>query len=228
MLLCNMQQVAAARVSTIMKRAAVALALAAIAGAIWYLQRPRSRAAPVADPLPEVARPKPITKVTKLANAEQRKQMAVRIADAQAARAAAAASASAAEAAVGGGAATRARPAPSLPADVVEAKDMRNPETLKVEIRAAMREVIPLISECYEAEMDNLPDKTSILAQLTLTGDPDIGTVVDANEVLDDQQKPLARRFDDCLRNTFQLIALPPLAEGDRVEVRYPFLFAKQ
>jgi hypothetical protein len=224
-----MQLVTTARVSTNMKRAAVAVAVAAIAGAIWYLQRPRGTAASAPDPLPAATnRPKPIARVTRLANAEQRKHLAGSIATAQAIRAAAATSSGSDT----GGAASRARPAPSLPADVVAAnaaKDSSNLDTLKVEIRAAMREVIPILAECYQAEMDNMADEqTRIVAELTLTGDPDVGTLVDAHQIFDDKQKPLATKFDDCLRTTFQLIALPPLAEGDRVEVRYPFLFAKQ
>jgi hypothetical protein len=89
-----------------------------------------------------------------------------------------------------------------------------------------MRELVPHIAECYEAAIPNLaqPDM-SVLARLTLTGDPDIGTIVDAHELVDGAGEPLPAAFDDCLRSTFQLMALPPLAEGDKIEVRYPFEF---
>ena len=206
-----------------MKRAAVVVAVAAIVGAVWYLQRPAKSKATPSDPPPAAdKRPRPITKVTKLASVEQRKLLADSIATAQAARAAAPPSSS-------GAAAVRARPTPSLPADGAGAKDMSNPETLKVEIKAAMKEVIPLLAECYQAEMDHIAEpQTKVVAELTLTGDPDVGTVIDAHGIADDGGKPLATKFDECLRNSLQLLALPPLAEGDRVEVHYPFLFAKQ
>jgi hypothetical protein len=31
-----------------------------------------------------------------------------------------------------------------------------------------------------------------------------------------------------CVRSTFQVMALPPLAEGDKLDVRYPFKFANE
>jgi hypothetical protein len=152
-----------------------------------------------------VAATKAFDKVTRLANSDERKQLADRIASAQVARAA-----------------SRSAPLPRLP-DQTAADETK---ISKTEIRAAMRELVPHIAECYEAAIPNLaqPDM-SVLARLTLTGDPDIGTIVDAHELVDGAGEPLPAAFDDCLRSTFQLMALPPLAEGDKIEVRYPFEF---
>jgi hypothetical protein len=164
---------------------------------------------------PSAERSQPIAKVTKLAPA-QRKQLADRIANAKATRSSHAPSSNDA---------IRAPAAPSLPAEAVAANQA---ETLKVEIRSAMREVIPLLAECYQAEMDNIAEpSTKVVAELTLTGDADVGTLIDAKQVFDDNGNPLSTKFDDCLRTTFQSLALPPLAEGDHFEVRYPFLFSK-
>lgn len=206
-----------------MKRAAVVVALAAIAGAIWYLKRPPARgdAAPSTDvPPPAVPssapvapRTHPIDKVTRLASADERRQLADRIAAARSSHTAP------------GTAAVHAPAPPSLPAEAVEANQAAS---LKVEIRSAMRDVIPLLTECYEAAMPELAeDETRIVAELTLTGDPDIGTLIDAKQLADATGKPLPATFDDCLRSTFQSLALPPLAEGDTFEVHYPFVFAK-
>lgn len=150
---------------------------------------------------------KPVDKVTKLANADERKQLADRIASAQAARAA-----------------SRSAPIPRLPA---QGSDEEDPRMSRTEIRGAMRELIPYITACYEEAIPSLgeaPD-ISVLAELTLVGDPDVGTIVDAHGLADKAGNPLPQAFDDCLRNTFQLMALPPLAEGDKIEVRYPFEF---
>ena len=201
-----------------MKRVAVALALAAIAGALWYLRSSSSTtsAAPSSAapaPVPATATPNaspdraaPIAKVTKLASVDERARLAERIANARSARAA-----------------VRAPGAPSLPAEAVHADHL---ETLKVEIRTAMREVIPILADCYQAAIPTLasPD-IDIVAELTLTGDPDVGTLIDARQVTDKAGTPLPAAFDDCLRSTLQALALPPLAEGDHVEVRYPFVF---
>ena len=73
--------------------------------------------------------------------------------------------------------------------------------------------------------MHHHPDVT-VAAHLRLVGDPDVGTLIDdAGPLADATGQPLPAAFDDCLRGTFQTLALPPLAEGDEVSVTYPFVF---
>ena len=208
----------AARVSQNMKRVGVVAAVALAGGALWYLQRSGSTPAAAADdPLPPTlaaspsaatssARAQRIDKVTRLASAEQRKQLADRIANAQTARAA-----------------THAAPVPRLPD---QADEDTGTTLTKTEIRDAMREVVPLLAQCYEEALPKLanPD-LSVIANLTLAGDPDIGTIVDAHELVDRDGNPMLPSFNDCIRSNLQLMALPPLAEGDKIEVRYPFEF---
>ena len=218
-----MQRMAGGGVSKLMKRLAVVVVVAGIGFAIWYLRKPdRSAAAPdrgadlapVATPPPRA--PAPIDRVTQLAPAE-RKQLADRIAAAQAARA---------KTAPSGGAAISAPPAPRLPQDL---PDEGEPTISKTQIRDAMREVIPILTVCYEKALPTLPDPTvEITAKMTLSGDPDIGTIIDADQIFNKDGTPLPAGFDDCLRTTFMSLALPPLAEGDKIEVHYPFRFATQ
>lgn len=206
-----------------MKRLAVIVALAAIGGAVWYLNRPsRTTAAPDPPPPQAVAVEKattgapvasapagPVAHVTKLATPEDRKRMAERIAAAQSARAA-----------------VHAPARPQLPAEAVAEGEGATPIS-KTEIRDAMREVIPLLTECYDAAIPTLPDgELELVAEMTLTGDPDVGTLIDAKELADKQGRKLPAKFDDCLRTTFQSLALPPLKEGDTLSVHYPFMFS--
>jgi len=210
---------ARAGVSKLMKRLAVVVAIAGIVAAVWYLRQPHastaapdhgSAQAPTATATTPVA---PIDHVQKLGSPAERKQLADRIAAAQAARATASG---------GGGAATHAPAMPRLPEN---GSDEGTPIS-KTEIRAAMREVIPIISECYEAALPTLPSPDiDITAQMTLTGDPDVGTIIDTDQVRFKDGTPLPAKFDDCLRTTFMSLALPPLAEGDKIEVQYPFRF---
>lgn len=65
------------------------------------------------------------------------------------------------------------------------------------------------------------------IATMTLTGDPDIGTVIDADQVLDENHQPLAKSIDDFLRNTMQTLQLPPLTEGDSVQIQFSFRFGE-
>jgi hypothetical protein len=216
-----MQPMAGDRVSPVVKRLGVVVALGAIAGAIWYLQRsPKSRASEAATaptgPATAAASPSsapatppptsagPLDKVTKL-TLEQRSRLADRIAKAQAARGA-----------------VSAPKAPRLPDEAVA-----EPQLSKTQIRDAMREVIPHLKACYEEVMLSLPDTTTrFTADVLLTGDPDVGTLIDTEAIIDSNGVPLPAKFDDCLRTTFMTIALPPLAEGSRIQVKYPFMFS--
>ena len=69
-------------------------------------------------------------------------------------------------------------------------------------------------------------EQLELVAELTLTGDPDVGTLIDAKELADKAGTKLPATFDDCLRTTFQSLALPPLKGGDIVTVHYPFVFS--
>ena len=209
-------------VSTNMKRLSVVVALAAIVGAIWYLSQSSSAAkVPTNDPPPPAAKAspgsgttatasqRPVDKVTKL-TPEERKAMAERIRRAQSSRS-------------DSRGAISAPAAPKLP-DEVTAEE---PKITKTALKAAMREVIPMLAECYDAARPTLEgSRLELVAEITLSGDPDIGTIIDTKALADNAGKALPAKFDDCLRTTFMTLALPPLTEGDKIEVRYPFVFS--
>jgi hypothetical protein len=143
---------------------------------------------------------RPPTHATQV-SAEERRQLADRIAAAHAAR--------------GYQAPT---PAPSLPEQGSGSNDL---ERLTPHVLDALKEAIPFLAACYE---QNAPKATrSALAQMTLTGDPDIGTIIDADEIVDEQHQPLPKKLDECLRNTMMTLELPPIAEGDKVKIQYSF-----
>lgn len=217
-----MQRMADAGVSKSMKRLAVVAALAAIVGAVWYLRRPHTSAAAKPDPpVAKADRPKPLDHATRLTPAE-RASMADAIAQAQEARKA---REDAPDPSAGGGhAATSARTQPRLPDDLPDGPGEAVPIS-KFHFSAAIREVIPILGECYDASPE-VPD-IDFNVELDLTGDPDIGTIIDAKQLFDHDNKPLPAKFDDCLRSTFQTLALPPLAEGDRYKVTYPLRFSR-
>jgi hypothetical protein len=90
----------------------------------------------------------------------------------------------------------------------------------------AMPAVMPHLRDCYERARADLarPDVTAEI-DLTLVGDPAIGTMVEADVRLDPGQR-LPGALVDCLRSELQLLALPPLPTGDRITVTYPFAFS--
>ena len=94
-------------------------------------------------------------------------------------------------------------------------------------LRGAMHEVLPFLADCYgEARGTTLTaDHLSIHAKFKLTGDRDIGTIIDAEQLVDDDGHVLPAKLDDCLRGTLQTLELPPLGDGDTIDVNYPLLF---
>ncbi len=200
-----------------MKWAAPVVVLALSVAALWYW---RSHSGPIADapaaaggsaivpPAPAIttgsAAPRPPAKVTQVSR-EQREQLAQRIAAAQAAHGAHSAPAR-----------------PSLPAGSADhAPDL---DRIATNVREALPQAIPFLADCYKQHKPANP-KLTTSAQMTLTGDPDIGTVIDADQIFDEHHQPLAKELDDCLRATMQTLELPPLEEGDTVRVEYSFRF---
>lgn len=60
---------------------------------------------------------------------------------------------------------------------------------------------------------------------MTLTGDPDVGTLIDAGELRDQNGKPLDPELDNCLRTTLGSLELPPLPSANPVHIQYSFRF---
>ena len=145
----------------------------------------------------------PSKHVTQFADSAERARLAQQIASAKARRASPSA------------------PAPSVPA--ADGDAAMDHET----IRSAMREVIPFLTDCYEAAQPTLgADHLAISAHFTITGDRDTGSVIDAKQLFDENNKPLPAKLDDCLRSTLQTLELPPLGDGDSIDVDYPILFS--
>jgi len=203
-----------------MKRLVISGAIAAVvalAVLVYLAQRSSARAdianAPGNEPPPAKQVPHPLRHVTRLASAEERREIASAIA-----------------------AATKARhapdPAPATdPAAIAGAKPTlptADAQTIVTPLRDAMREALPLLAECYTKALPTLANsRLSVAAHLRLTGDPDIGTLIDADQLHDDVgDKPLPAELDSCLRDTFQQLELPPLAEGDKIDVTYPLAFS--
>jgi RNA polymerase sigma factor (sigma-70 family) len=147
----------------------------------------------------------PLRHVAPFASAGAREQLANQIANAKARRAA------------------QPRPSNSAPTTVSDDDADLDKDT----IRSAMREVIPFLADCYTEARPTLgADHLSIQAHFTITGDRDVGSVIDAKQLFDDDNKPLPAKLDDCMRSTLQTLELPPLGDGNSIDVTYPLLFS--
>ena len=66
------------------------------------------------------------------------------------------------------------------------------------------------------------PDVKEFTTRIVLTGDPDVGTLVDAPTALQGNDgNPLPKQFDDCVRGQLQTLELPPMKTGDGFTVDF-------
>jgi hypothetical protein len=141
---------------------------------------------------------------------EQHRELVARIAAARARRtAAAAAPALPTEGASGGG-----TPAPELPAT------MATPQQVLEELQVNLGEVKDYVAECVAKYGANVK---RFKADLTLSGDPDIGSLTDATGLVGPDGAPVPAQLDDCVRSQLQTLALPPIKSGDSFSVSYDF-----
>jgi hypothetical protein len=71
------------------------------------------------------------------------------------------------------------------------------------------------LSECFDLHRKELPPKLTVLTNVLITTDPDVGAVVSADALTDPEGKPLPAAFDDCIRDMLQTFTLPPLPPTD-------------
>lgn len=90
-----------------------------------------------------------------------------------------------------------------------------------------MHDILDHLGDCYDKAGDKLPAQIKVVGKMTLTGDPDVGTIIDTDELADETGRPLEPGFDLCLRDAFVSLQVPPLSEGGEVKVTYPFVFSR-
>ena len=209
----------AGKVITMFAAKKVVIAGAAVAlagGALWLGTRAsadKPKAASAAKPAAVATAPGETHMVRRFANpAVERPPLVEAIRRAQEARKhAAGATASSTPGAKG--------PAPTLPGD--------NGDLDKQYIRAAVKELIPMLQECYEAGLaTNRKLAGKVVIEFTIEGEPEVGGVVGESKV-----DPSATTLSDpavleCLQETMYALEIQPPAAGGSVHVRYPFEFS--
>ncbi len=221
------RKAAAGKVITVMSVNKIALSTVAVgavaAGALYF--GTRSSATPTPTPtaarVPQGASPQPGAAPTSAPTAPSKRLRVERLPD-KTARATLLAAienarkqrASATTAAAGGASA-----APSLPSEVDDYD--------KQYIRSAVKEIIPLLTECYEQGLERDPKlEGRILVEFTIEGEPDVGGIV-SSSAIDPKESTLAdNAARECMQETMYALKIDPPTNGGTVNVRYPFMFA--
>jgi hypothetical protein len=100
------------------------------------------------------------------------------------------------------------------------------PDYGKEYIRERVRELIPLLSECYTMALERDPTlEGTIVVDMTLVGEPEVGGLVGTSEIDPDESTLLEAGFTECIRETMYALEIDPPPDGGTVRVRYPFQF---
>jgi hypothetical protein len=195
--------------------AAVGLLIAiAAATALWLQLRPSpdrpatapatvpTAAAPVTAPLETAAKPR----VRRMTDPAGRGELLRQIREVHARRTSLAFSS------------TSPTPTPELPA--VGSIDKEPVPIDKEYIRTSVRELIPLLVECYEQGLARDPKLAgSIIVDFTIEGEPGVGGVVGESAIDAAGSTLTDPAFRECVQE------IEPPADGGVVKVRYPFEF---
>ena len=95
-------------------------------------------------------------------------------------------------------------------------------------VRTCVRELIPLITECYEEGLLRDPKiEGSVVVNFIIEGEPGVGGLV-SESVIDEEKSTLTdREVRECIQETMYALEIDPPANGGKVEVHYPFAFSQ-
>jgi hypothetical protein len=100
-----------------------------------------------------------------------------------------------------------------------------------VEVRAAVREVVPLLGECFEMAPAKLRAKGGrVVTEMKVHSEPEIGTIIyEASFPEGDDHMLADADFTECMHETLMSVEMPPIPEdGGEVVIRYPFTFSEE
>ena len=93
-------------------------------------------------------------------------------------------------------------------------------------IRETIHEAIPMIKECYDLALEENPKLSGRLdVHFTISGEPDVGGLVDESDVVAEEGLAFNETLEDCVRETVYTLEFPPPEGGGVVKVRYPLRF---
>ncbi len=114
------------------------------------------------------------------------------------------------------GGTTSTTPAPGLP----------EPELDRAYVQARVRELIPLLVECYEEALARDPALAGTLTvEFTIGGEPVVGGLVEDSRVLEEASTLRDPQMSECVQETMYAAQFVAPASGGQIVVRYPFKF---
>ncbi len=93
-------------------------------------------------------------------------------------------------------------------------------------IKASIKEVVPLIKECYENALRKDPKiGGKMVVTFEIVGDADLGGLVSTSAIDPKRSNITAPGLRECVRETIYALELPRPESGGKTRVSYPFRF---
>jgi hypothetical protein len=97
-------------------------------------------------------------------------------------------------------------------------------------IRERMREIVPLVKECYQQALKRGPTDAGasdgvLKVSFSIIGDPELGGVIEDSQVLEDTPLAANAGLAECVQESMYALQLKSPKGGGRVKVTYPFRF---
>ena len=92
--------------------------------------------------------------------------------------------------------------------------------------QARVREIVPLVKECYDLAMSEHPGiEGKVVVDFTIQGDDELGGVISDSRLKDPDAEQRYPVLAECVRETMYAIRIDPPEGGGVVRVTYPFIF---
>ncbi len=96
-------------------------------------------------------------------------------------------------------------------------------------IRSAMKEIQPLIKECYQNALAAKPDLSGrMVVSFEIAGDSELGGLVTESKLDPERSTITSPGLKECVRETMYALELPAPEGGGTVEVNMPFIFHRK
>jgi RNA polymerase sigma factor (sigma-70 family) len=100
------------------------------------------------------------------------------------------------------------------------------PDLDKDYIRGQVREIIPLLAECYEKELEHDHKLAgTVVVNFTIEGAPDVGGLVSESSIDTDKSTLANPAVQECIQETMYALEIAAPEGGGKVNVVYPFEF---
>jgi hypothetical protein len=93
-------------------------------------------------------------------------------------------------------------------------------------IRARIKEIVPLVKECFEMNYDGRPNlEVKLVDKFVIEGADELGGIVTSSEIVNQEAEQQFPELAQCVRETMYALRMKAPDGGGVVIVNYPFIF---